>query len=615
MPGISLLFDINKMDSSRVAASLDTLKHETNYKVSNICKTSNFSAAFTGYEGYPRHSFESEDAVFLIEGMIYNEDDTKIADQLKDIARAYQKGGDFKKLIGQFVDRADGDFNILIYFKKIDELLIFDDRWGRLPVYYFYNDNLLVLSREMKFVLDFVPYIEIVKTSLADFLVFQQTLGENTLFKDIFRLGPAGILTLKKNNQRLMVNKEFSLEVNFTQSKKALSEKECIQRCKDLFLEGLKNRVKKLETLGYKITADLSGGYDTRAILAGMRNLKAKVDYYTDPIRSYESKYVDAIAAQFNLKPIKIETDKDINMSLAEIAFLTSCGMDVQTALDRYRSGLTRARVIKGKAAKFTGLEGEVLRIVYKNVLGYKYMSEMVKDNIFSTCGLPMEHVCELLNLDKTFYYEYLTRYFATAYPESTLRDKCKHLYFDFTSHVDIAGEDRHRLHFWTVPPFWNKHLFAFAMTEMPLKYIGYGFNRKFIRTLYPDILKVPLYVYYIDLDSKFRVYRAFVALNLRVATKRILRLNKSLYQLAVKFDAFLKDRQDKAQTTRTETYEKVRQDIMTGYNSLKTLSSLFNAETLTTSKDRNETRLFLLLTSILYCSEIERRYVAKLKS
>jgi hypothetical protein len=227
---------------------------------------------------------------------------------------------------------------------------------------------------------------------------------------------------------------------------------------------------------------------------------------------------------------------------------------------------------------------------------------------------LPMEHVCELLNLDKASYDEYLTSYFATKYPESTLRDKSKHMYFDFTSHVDIAGEDRHRLHFWTVPPFWNKFLFDFAMTQIPIEHIGYGFNRKFIKALYPDILKVPLYIYYIDFDSKFKVYRAFVALNLRIAVKRTLRLNKSLYQLAVKLDAFLKDRQDKTLTTQ-KTYEKIRQDIMAGYNSLKTLSSLYNGQTLSTSKDRNETRLLLLLTSILYCSEIERRYGAKLKS
>jgi hypothetical protein len=112
MPGISLIYDINKLDSAKVAASLAGLKHESNYELANIHKTANFSAAFTGYEGYPRQSFESEDAVYFIEGIIYDKDDAQIANQLKDIAKAYQKGGEFKKLVGQFVDEADGDFNI-----------------------------------------------------------------------------------------------------------------------------------------------------------------------------------------------------------------------------------------------------------------------------------------------------------------------------------------------------------------------------------------------------------------------------------------------------------------------------------------------------------------------
>jgi hypothetical protein len=613
-----LVYNVNKLDSDKVADSLAALKHEPNYEVSNIYETGNFSAAFTGYEGYPRQSSESEDAVYFIEGIIYNKDDANIADLLKNIAGAYQKGNDYKKLAGEFVDGADGDFNILIYFKKLDELLVFNDRWGKLPVYYFRNDNLLVLSRELKFVLDFVPSIEFVQTSLVDFLVFRHILGDSTLFKNIFRLGPSGILNLKRSNHDLVVNKEPSLDVNLTQSAAVLSERECVERCKDLFLEGIENRVKKLRARGYRITADLSGGYDTRGVLAGLEKIKAKVDFYNDPIRNYESKYVDALAAQYGFKPIRIEADRDIKMSMAAITFLTDCNVEAQTALDRYRSSLSRARSIKEKSAKFMGLGGESLRLVYKNIRGYKSVTDMVKDSLFDSCGTSIKQACSILNLGEASYYEYLTQYFST-YPESTLRDKSKRLYFEFTTHIDIAGEDRHRLHFWTVTPFWNKDLQAFAFTGMPIKYIGFGFNRKVIRAINPGVLKVPLLhndINYVDLDSKLSLYRAFLTMNLRMTVKTILRGSKSLYRLAVGIDTYLKSKQDKAQAAKNSAYEKGQRELMASYSSLKMLSSLFSKSAMLTLANANsEGRLFQLLTVVLYCTEIERRYGAKIHS
>jgi hypothetical protein len=614
MPGISLVYDVNKLDSDKVADSLAALKHEPNYETSNIYETPNFSASFTGYEGYPRQSFESEDAVYFIEGIIYNQDDANIADLLKNIAGAYQKGNDYRKLTGKFVDGADGDFNILIYLKKLDELLIFNDRWGKLPIYYFHDNDLLALSRELKFVLDFVPSVEFVKTSLADYLIFRHMLGDSTLFKNIFRLGPSGILYLKRSNHALVVNKEHSLDVNLTQSAVALSERECVKRCKDLFLQGIENRVKKLQARGYRITADLSGGYDTRGVLAGLEKIKAKVDFYNDPIRNYESKYVDALAVQYGFKPIRIEADRDIKLSMSAITFLTDCNVDAQTALDRYQSSLSRARSIQEKSAKFMGLGGEVLRLVYKNVRGYKSMADMVKDSLFDSCGYSINQACSILNLDEASYYEYLTQYFNT-YPESTLRDKSKRLYFEFTTHIDIVGEDRHRLHFWTVTPFWNKDLQAFAFTGMPIKYIGFGFNRKVIRAINPGILKVPLYINFIDLDSKLSVYRKALTISLRMTVKNILRGNKSLYRLGVRIDKYIKNKQDKVLATKNDIYEKGQQEIMTSYSSLKILSSLFNKNAMLTLADANETRLFQLLTCVLYCTEIERRYGAKIHS
>lgn len=613
MPGLSLIYKIDHLDSSLISDSLADLKHEQNYEVRKIYETRNFISVFSGYEGYPSQCFEDDNAVYLVEGLIYNKDDSEIVNLLKAISKVYIAGNDYEVLIKEFIDNSDGDFNVLTYFKKIDEFIIFNDRWGRLPSYFYHDDDMFVFSRELKFILNFIPSIEFDKTAIAEFLVFQYVLGDRTLFRNIYRLNPSCLFNLKQYDSKFRIKMEQVLDINFEQSARTLSERECVEKCRDLFVQGISNRVKRVQEKKYNITADLTGGYDTRAVFAGLSKLNVKVDFYTDPIRDYESEYVDKIAALYDIKPTMMGTLPGINFSdMSKVTFMTDCTVDAQTALSRYQASLERAKLVRDVSVRFMGLEGESLRTVYKSVKGSESITDMIKDGHFLSC-IPIKQACSILNLDEEYFYDHLTEYFS-KYPEPTLRDKVKHLYFDFTTHWDIAGEDRHRLHFWTVPPFWAKDLFDFALKCIPSAYIGSDFSRKFIRAIDPDVLKVPLYIYHVNLKSKVSLYRAALIRYLRIHLKKILVGHKNLFRFSTRIDRYLIRRKDKSEAERSDSFEKAKQELLESYANLKVLSTFFNKKgILELMNEYSETNLYQLLTAILYFKEIENRYGHKI--
>lgn len=612
MPGISLIYEKN-LDSDFVTNSLADLRHEQNYTIRKIYETPNFMAAFTGYEGYPSQSFEDDSTVYFMEGLIYNKSDSEIAGLLKAVSEAYIGGNDYQTLVKEFVDSSDGDFQVLIYFKKLDESIIFNDRWGRLPAYYYHDDDMFVFSRELKYILKFMPSLQIDKMSLADFLVFQYIPGDRTLFNDIYRVNPSCSLNLKQHDSNFIINMEKVLDVNFEQSTRTLSERECLEKCRELFLQAISNRVNKLGEKKYHLMVDLSGGYDTRAVSAGLRKINAKVEFYTDPIMDYESEYVDKLAALYDIKPITIETHHDLNVSaMGAISFITDCTIDVQTALLAYEESASRAKLVRKVSARFMGFGGEGLRNVYKGVKGYESITDMMKDGLFLSC-IPIKQVCSILNLNEEHYYGHLTEYFS-QYPETTLRDKLKHLYWDFTSHWDIAGEDRHRLHVWTVPPLWAKDFVEFIMISIPIKYNSFAFNRKFIGAIDPTVLQVPFYIYHTNLKSKISLYRAALIRYLRTRMKNILSGQKNLFKLATKIDLYLKRRSDTGGAENSDYYKKAKQELLTGYANLKALSSFFNEKATLEMLDKySETNRYQLLSVLLYFKEIEDRYGDKI--
>jgi asparagine synthase (glutamine-hydrolysing) len=224
----------------------------------------------------------------VLEGMIYNIDDTAIRKDLFVIANELHEGGLFKEAITRFLAQADGEFVVLIYDKQTKNLCVFNDALGRLPFFWYRDDEVLTFSREIKFAYPFIDQITFNKSALMEYLLYGFALGERTLIEGIKRLLPATLLVYRRSNHKL--SKEQVLPLTFEpEEEDRKSPPENIEDLRRSFLDGLQNRVEKLGSK--KAIISLSGGLDSRATLAGLSacGVKPRAITYDTPPKTLES--------------------------------------------------------------------------------------------------------------------------------------------------------------------------------------------------------------------------------------------------------------------------------------------------------------------------------------
>lgn len=95
-----------------------------------------------------------------------------------------------------FVERLDGAFFVAIYDQTRRRLTLANDRFGLYPHYYAYREQRVVFAPEVKGVLcaPFLPR-RLNVTAAAEYLRFQQLLGEKTFHEDVY-LFPYGSLAV-----------------------------------------------------------------------------------------------------------------------------------------------------------------------------------------------------------------------------------------------------------------------------------------------------------------------------------------------------------------------------------------------------------------------------------
>lgn len=194
-----------------------------------------------------------------IEGFCLNLEEFKENSSLAQVlSMAYIKGELEKKL-----KEVNGTFSAVIYDNRNFKLLLITDRYGMKPLYLWKENNYLAWASELKSFLsldNFTPKIS--KTALSCFMELGQLLGSETWFEKVELLGASTILEIGLNN-------------NAPESRKRYWSWGMVQPQKISFdeaVEGLGNTleksVKKNAVFSGRVGLSVSGGLDSRAILA-----------------------------------------------------------------------------------------------------------------------------------------------------------------------------------------------------------------------------------------------------------------------------------------------------------------------------------------------------------
>ena len=199
MVGINIIItrnNINKsaLNSQKLEDVQKKMLHLKSYKSSVLFQNSNIIIGSTAYKEYPIEIVDDESLIILIEGMIYNMDNEQIKELLYEIFDSISDKEGLEEKIRKFQLIADGEFIIVIYDKNKNVFCLFNDSLGRLPLYWYEDDNLIIISREIKFIYPYLNKIKFEEKSLVEYLLFGFVLGERTLIKKITRLMPSSFI-------------------------------------------------------------------------------------------------------------------------------------------------------------------------------------------------------------------------------------------------------------------------------------------------------------------------------------------------------------------------------------------------------------------------------------
>ena len=109
-------------------------------------------------------------------------------------------------------------FAFALWDERRKRLFCARDRFGIKPFYYAVVGDLFVFASEAKALLPFLPDIATDPEALAEYLTFQYTIGEETLFRGVKQLLPGHALTVENGEVRVWRYWDVHYEIDYDHS-------------------------------------------------------------------------------------------------------------------------------------------------------------------------------------------------------------------------------------------------------------------------------------------------------------------------------------------------------------------------------------------------------------
>lgn len=128
------------------------------------------------------------------------------------ILAAYDRYGD------ECLSHLRGMFAFALWDERKQRLFCARDRFGIKPFYYAVVGDVLYFASEAKALLPFLPEISTNEAALAEYLTFQYTIGERTLFEGVHQLMPGHALAVENGHVKVWRYWDVSYEIDFDHS-------------------------------------------------------------------------------------------------------------------------------------------------------------------------------------------------------------------------------------------------------------------------------------------------------------------------------------------------------------------------------------------------------------
>lgn len=601
MVGLNIVISRNNnklvLNSQKLEDVQKKMLHLKSYKSSVLFQNSKIIIGSTAYEEYPLEIVEYESLIILIEGMIYNMDDEQIKDLLHKIFDSVSDKNSFEEKIRKFQFIADGEFIIVIYDKIKNIFCLFNDSLGRLPLYWYECDNFVIISREIKFIYPYINKIRFEKKSLVEYLLFGFVLGERTLIERITRLMPSSFIVC---NADASINGGLNYPVFLSKHPLLNEEEDYVENLKRYFLLGLESRVTKLRSR--KQIISLSGGLDSRATLAGLIKLGVSPNGITHIALKRDERefvYSKKIANEFGIPLIHFKSKiNEVNFEkYLKFVRMKDCAQPIEM-VDKVDLSEQIYEQEGNNIAFYTGLYGgEMIR--YLNITSGLSSNKALVDFLITTPDMyrhPIKNVCNILKISKEEIFNQLLRYIS-SYSEVDVYSKYLHFKFEKDYKWAGEGEDRSRLFYWIITPYYSKEFFEYAYSIDERKKNTKLF-RDFLFALDPRTCSVKYFNNNLDLNNKF-----MLKLN-NIAEKLVRNVKiRKLASFALKLKNKMSDRH--LVSPKMEELKLFSIELISKSNILKDYFSIEDTKRLI-EKEKNISVITRILTLFLYMNEFE---------
>ena len=183
----------------------------------------------------------------------------------------------------------NGSFLILIYDLAQKKIIIVNDRFASRPLYYYICNQFLIFSTEVKAIIqcDQVPKI-LDRRSVLEFFTFRRILGTKTYYQNIQAMPPATILCFQGHKWTL--NRYW--KINFQEGRRK-PQKYYVDILVDTLIQAVKRRTRD----NYQYGIFLSGGLDSRTVLAAVPSDRSITAFTMGDWENRELNIARAIAA------------------------------------------------------------------------------------------------------------------------------------------------------------------------------------------------------------------------------------------------------------------------------------------------------------------------------
>jgi hypothetical protein len=506
MPGLKIV--VGPPPTTLPPAEAECLTPEAACTRERVCAGPRTEVTFTAPAHYPRLSSSGPGFQLFVEGLVYDRTDEELVRFAAELAGAALAGRPIEERVRRFMAETDGEYVFLLVLGASGRMIVFNDPWGRLPLYTAQTPAAFLLGREPQDLLAHLPEIRFDRQAIAEWLAFEYTLNPQWFVEGVTQVQPATLFDVTVGAGSVCAAHAVLIAQDFTVVDPVRGRGEAVRRYAALYLEAYAARIAKLKKRGFRLAADLSGGFDTRAVFAGARRLDAPMEFYTDElVTGDETVAATRLAEAGGASVVRVRSGGFARNAAdwRRAAFLTGGRVNCRTMMGAVLLSQSRKAILKDRAARFMGFGGELVRRPYVQPHGYRSFAEALADDVY-TRYIKVGDSCRLLGLAASGFQQRMVGAVA-GWNERNDADRARRLYFVFHYGLVNAGEDRQRWYFWTVTPMWARPVVHFAYHRLEARLVGYPFFVEMLKNVYPKVLEPPLHGNPTKLTSRFEVW------------------------------------------------------------------------------------------------------------